>query len=82
MYKHSFFYSEQRRTKEENKAFILSTDKPLQYTYGLGYRHPTTDHKPITKEEALKIIDEHSLLDIDEYEDYVHLNAYSDNDMW
>lgn len=82
MYKHSFFYKETRRTDKENKAFILSTDKPLQYTYGLGYRHPTIDHKPITKEEALKIIDEQSLLDIDEYENYVYLNAYSSNDMW
>ena len=62
--------------------FIATTDKPLKYTYGLGYRNPTTNHKPITKERAIEIIDTEGLLDIYEHEDYVHLNAYSDNDMW
>ena len=36
----------------------------------------------ISKEEAYEIVKTQSLLDVDEYEDYVHLNAYSENDMW
>lgn len=68
--------------RKKAKEFIAATDKPIKYTYGLGYRSPTTNRKPITKERAIEIIDTESLLDIDEYEDYVHLNAFSDNDMW
>ena len=64
------------------KEIITNTDKELKYTYGLGYRRPTTHKKPIDKTEAFHIIDTESLLDITEYEDWIHLNAYSDNDMW
>ena len=82
MFKHTFFGNGEHHSKEEIKEFIETTDKPLKYTYGLGYRGPATNHKSITKEEAYTIIKTQSLLDVDEYEDYVHLNAYSENDMW
>lgn len=62
--------------------FIKTTTKSIKYTYGLGYRNPTTNHKPITVERAIEIVNTQSLLDVDEYEDYLHLNAYSENDMW
>ena len=68
--------------REKLIAFISETDKPIQYTYGLGYRHPTTHNKPISKDEAIRIAKTQSLLDADEYEDRLHLNAYSSNDMW
>lgn len=64
------------------KEVITQTDKELKYTYGLGYRNPTTHKKPIDKEEALRIVDTASLLDITEYEDWIHLNEFSSNDMW
>ena len=64
------------------KEVITNTDKELKYTYGLSFRNPTTHKKPISKEEALHIIDTKGMLDIDEYEDWIHLNAFSDNDMW
>ena len=64
------------------KEALKMKGKPIQYTYGLGYRNPTTNHKPITLEEALKIVDTKSLLDAHEYEDYIHLNAYGEMDMW
>ena len=64
------------------KEVITNTDKELKYTYGLSFRNPTTHKKPISKEEALRIIDTEGMLDIDEYEDWIHLNAFSDNDMW
>ena len=68
--------------KEKAKEYINTSSKPCQYTYGLGYRNPTINHNPISKIEAMEIIDRESFLDIDEYEGYIHLNAYSDNDMW
>lgn len=68
--------------KEKAKDIITNTNKELKYTYGLGYRGPTTHKKPIDKVEAFRIIDTESLLDITEYEDWIHLNAYSANDMW
>ena len=80
MLKMSFYNGTLNRTKLIN--FIETTTKPIRYTYGLGYRHPTTNKKLITKEQAIKIVNTQSLLDADEYEDYLHLNAYSSNDMW
>lgn len=68
--------------KIKAKEVIASTDKALKYTYGFGYRNPTTNHKPITREEAMKIVENEGWLDITEYEDYIHLNAFSENDMW
>lgn len=68
--------------REEAKEYILNSEKPCKYTYGLGYRNPATDHIFITKEEAIKIIDTESLLDIKEHDTYIHLNAFSANDMW
>lgn len=71
------------RTPAEAIEFINSTTKPIKYTYGLGYRHPTTYKVPITKEKAIEYINkDYSMLDVEEYEDYVHLNGYSDNDLW
>lgn len=61
---------------------IKRTGKPILYTYGLAYRHPTTYKKQISKEEALRIIKEESLLDANEYDEYIHLNAFSGSDMW
>ena len=68
--------------REKAKEVIANTDKELKYTYGLSYRKPTTYKKPIDREEALNIVATESLLDITEYEDWIHLNGYSSNDMW
>ena len=62
--------------------FIKATSKPIKYTYGLIYKNPVTLRKPITLEEALVIIRTQSFLDADEYDDYVHLHAFSSNDLW
>ena len=64
------------------KDYIAKSDKPCKYTFGLLYRDPTTKRVPISKERAFEIIDSQSFLDIEEFEDYIHLNAYSSNDMW
>ena len=70
------------RNRDDAKKHILETDKPLDYTCGLSYRKPATLNKPITKDEAMKIIDNADFLEITEYEDHIHLNSYSCNDMW
>ena len=68
--------------KDRLKKFIEETEKEIKYTHGLGYRGPTIHNKPISKEKALKIVDDYDLLDATEMEDYLHLNTYSENDMW
>lgn len=80
MLKMSFFDGTLDRIKA--KEYIQKTEKPCKYTYGLGYRNPTINHAPISKDEAQRIVDSKSFLDITEYADYIHLNAYSENDMW
>lgn len=64
------------------KRFIEDTDKPIRYTYGLGYRNPTTNKVLVDKAKALEIVETESLLDAGENDEYLHLNAYSGNDMW
>lgn len=61
---------------------IQSTDKVIKYTYGLGYRNPTINKEPITKLQAIKMINRNGWLDITEYKDWIHINEYSANDMW
>ena len=80
MIKMSFYKGTLNKAKA--KEYIKATDKEIRYTYGLGYRNPTIHRNPITKEMAIEIIDTESLLDINENEEYIHLNAYSANDMW
>ena len=80
MLKMSFFDGTLNR--EKAKEYILNSEKPCRYTYGLGYRSPGTDKIFITKEEALEIIAKESFLDVREHDTYIHLNAYSSNDMW
>ncbi len=62
------------------KEVIEKTDKTLMYRYGYAYRG--AEKRPITKEAALKIVSKEMLLDIDESESEIVLNAYSSNDMW
>ena len=82
MFKHSFFTKQFRKTNEEIIEFLKTTDKPIKYTYGYKYRKPTTCLKPITLEEAIQIVRSQSLLDVDERDDFIDMNAYDGNDMW
>lgn len=68
--------------KEELIKFVNSTEKEVRYTYGLGFRNPTTNRELVTKDRALEIIESQSLLDATEEKDYLHLNAFSVNDMF
>lgn len=64
------------------KEAVMNFTKPCIYTSGLSYRNPATYRQPVTKEEAIKIIENEPLLHITEEENAIHLNAYSENDMW
>lgn len=61
---------------------ISDTNKEINYTYGFEYRGPTTYRVPIDKEKAIEIIKRNGFIDITEYEDWIHINEYSVNDMW
>lgn len=69
-----------------NKALaikrVMETDKQLVYTLGYEYRHPTTHRVPIDKVKAVQLIQGIGYLDIKEEETCIHLNEFSDNDMW
>lgn len=68
--------------KKGLKEFIEKTDKPIRYTYGFKFKSPTTMNVPVSKEKALKIVNDQPMLDAEELDDCLDLNAYSGNDMW
>lgn len=68
--------------REQLKQMIIDSDQPIRYTYGFEYRNPTTHRKEISKDKALEIVERESLLDADDIKGYIHLNAFSDNDMF
>lgn len=68
--------------REKLKNIINETEKDILYTYGLGYKNPTINRQRISKEHALEIVDTKSMLDADEKETFIHLNAYSANDLF
>lgn len=69
---------------EEAVPYLLKrTKRRLLYTRGLEYRNPATHNKPITLEQALQIIQENIMFDIDAtHDDYIHISTYSENDMF
>lgn len=71
-------------TLDRNKLMqaVRETTKPILFTYGLIFRKPTTYRKPITVSEAMEIIRKEGFLDADEEPDCIHLNAFSETDMW
>lgn len=68
--------------RKRAEEIIADTSLPILYTFGWGQKSPTVRVFPITKEKAYEIIRNESLLDIDFTDDYIHLNGYSENDMW
>ena len=70
------------QNKDDVIAYVKESDKPCVYTYGFEYRHPTTHRVPLTKDEAIEKIKKNSFVDVTEEKDVIHINAYSDNDMF
>lgn len=61
--------------------YLRKTEKRIEYTFGLAYRHPTTFHKPITAKEAIEALEDYTT-EVDEFDNYIHVNSYSANDLW
>lgn len=81
MLKYSFMSKYSNCSKQEAIDLVKITNKPFKYTYGLSYRNPTTHNVPITREKALEYMEDITV-NMTEYEEYVHINRYSSNDLW
>ncbi len=79
MIKMSFYDGTLDRAKA--REVVEASEKPLMFRYGFAYRG--AEKRPITKEKALKIIeDTGNYLDVTETDNEILLNTYSSNDMW
>ena len=78
--KMSFYDDSLNRALAE--VIFEKTKRPLIYTHGYEYRHPTTCRKPIGIEDAMRILKDNSYLDISFEEECIHLNTFSSNDMY
>lgn len=67
--------------RPEAADVVRASNKTLYHRYGFAYRG--AEKRPISKENALKIIeDTGNYLDVTETENEILLNTYSSNDMW
>ena len=67
--------------RSEAAGVVRASNKPLYHRYGFAYRG--AEKRPISKENALKIIeDTGNYLDVTETDNEILLNTYSSNDMW
>lgn len=56
--------------------------KPILYTHGFSFMNPTTHNKPISIDEAKRIINENSWWDAQEDVNAIYINTFSENDMY
>lgn len=75
---------EQTSNKEEVIQMIKNrADLKFEYTHGIGYKCPTIHHKPISKDKALELVTNESILDVTLIDDVLlAINTYSDSDLW
>lgn len=67
--------------RPEAADVVRASNKTLYHRYGFAYRG--AEKRPISKENALKIIeDTGNYLDVAETDNEILLNTYSSNDMW
>lgn len=67
--------------RPEAADVVKASNKTLYHRYGFAYRG--AEKRPISKENALKIIeDTGNYLDVTETDNEILLNTYSSNDMW
>lgn len=67
--------------RPEAADVVRASSKTLSHRYGFAYRG--AEKRPISKENALKIIeDTGNYLDVTETDNEILLNTYSSNDMW
>lgn len=67
--------------RPEAADVVRASNKTLYHRYGFAYRG--AEKRPISKENALKIIeDTGNYLDVTETGNEILLNTYSSNDIW
>lgn len=67
--------------RPEAADVVRASNKTLYHRYGFAYRG--AEKRPISKENALKIIEDiENYLDVTETDNEILLNTYSSNDMW
>lgn len=67
--------------RPEAADVVRASNKTLYHRYGFAYRG--AEKLPISKENALKIIeDTGNYLDVTETDNEILLNTFSSNDMW
>lgn len=67
--------------RPEAADVVRASNKTLYHRYGFAYRG--AEKRPISKENALKIIEDiGNYLDVTETDNEILLNTYSSNDMW
>ena len=67
--------------RPEAADVVRASNKTLYHRYGFAYRG--AEKRPISKENALKIIeDTGNYLDVTETDNEILLNTYSSNDVW
>lgn len=67
--------------RPEAADVVRASNKTLYHRYGFAYRG--AEKRPISKENALKIIeDTGNYLDVTETDNEILLNTFSSNDMW
>lgn len=67
--------------RPEAADVVRASNKTLYHRYGFAYRG--AEKRPISKENASKIIeDTGNYLDVTETDNEILLNTYSSNDMW
>ena len=69
-------------SRAEACKYIKLDERPVLYTHGISYRNPAIYKKPISKEEALKILKRANILDISTHDGYIYLHTYDESDMW
>lgn len=70
------------KSKEEAIKYINNSKKDIKHTSGFTWRNPTTYKEPIEKEFAINLIKNSNLIDIEETDNFIHLNTFSSSDMW
>lgn len=70
------------KTKEEVIEYINSSKKDIKHTHGFTFKNPITYKKPIEKELAINFVEYSDLIDIEETDNFIHLNTFSSSDMW
>jgi len=67
-------------TKTDVENLLRTTKKPIVHTEGLSMRNPTTYRKLISSNEGINKLT--GLVDVTEYDEFIEINTYHENDFF